>query len=192
MRRPLAALSTAMILSALALAGCGSSQPSATHLARVHFGSNALTSTSIPAQYTCKGADISPPLEWGTLPAETGELAIFIVGFTPEPAGRGESASIEWAIAGVSPALHKLAPGQVPEGAHLGVASSGKRRYSMCPKKGTLTHYQFELYALPDSERISPDFTGYAILGALANANSKQRSPELAHGGFAVNYDAPS
>ena len=33
---------------------------------------------SIPAVHTCEGADSSPPLEWGGLPAGTRSLALII------------------------------------------------------------------------------------------------------------------
>lgn len=187
MRRTLAALSSTILLLAASLSACGGSGKSTTPAPRVRFGSTALTDTSIPSQYTCRGRDISPPLEWGSVPAKTGELAIFVVGFAPEPGTHSESAAIEWAVAGVDPSLHRLAAGKLPPGAHVGVATDGKRGYAVCPKKGVLMHYQFELFALSDSVRISPKFSGYAILGALDNTNSTQRPPTLAHGGFSVN-----
>src|SRR5580704_17851330 len=35
-------------------------------------------SGEIPAQYTCDGADISPPLSWSDVPAETGSLVLVV------------------------------------------------------------------------------------------------------------------
>jgi hypothetical protein len=35
-------------------------------------------SGEIPAQYTCDGADISPPLSWSDVPAGTGSLALVV------------------------------------------------------------------------------------------------------------------
>ncbi|HEY6065280.1 MAG TPA: YbhB/YbcL family Raf kinase inhibitor-like protein, partial [Thermoanaerobaculia bacterium] len=31
---------------------------------------------AIPAKYTCDGSDVSPPLEWSGVPAETKSLAL--------------------------------------------------------------------------------------------------------------------
>jgi len=35
-------------------------------------------SGEIPAQYTCDGADISPPLSWSDLPPGTGSLVLVV------------------------------------------------------------------------------------------------------------------
>ncbi len=32
--------------------------------------------TMIPGKYTCDGADVSPPLNWGVLPSDTKSLAL--------------------------------------------------------------------------------------------------------------------
>ncbi len=174
----------AALVSTLVLAGCGSADPSssATKGPKVLFSSPVVAhSTTLPAVYTCDGKNITPPLEWGALPAGVGELVLFAVGLTPTPNGTTYHVSVEWAVSGINPALHRLPAGYLPPHAHLGVASSGKRRYSICPKKGISEHYQFELYAMPRTVEISHEFAGYSMLATLASSSA-------AHGSFSVTY----
>ncbi len=169
---------------ALALAGCGgaASAPTATNIA---FDSPAITGTSIPALYTCDGKNVAPPLEWGAVPSSTRELAVLVLGLTPTSSG-GSSVSIEWAVAGVNPALHRLAAGELPPGANVGLSSDGKRRYSVCPAKGKSKIYSFALYAVPPSITVAPGFRGLQLLGEIASANSPTAAS--AGGRFSVTY----
>jgi phosphatidylethanolamine-binding protein (PEBP) family uncharacterized protein len=166
------------------LAGCGSAGSSSSHVKavqRVAFKSAAV-GTTIPALYTCDGKNISPPLEWGSVPADTGELVLFAIGFN-RTTGTSYSASIAWAVSGVNPQLHRLAAGHLPPGAHLGVASDGRRGYSICPKKGTTDEYQFELYALPRPISVSPNFAGPPVLDTLTTSHAV-----AGHGLFVAAY----
>jgi phosphatidylethanolamine-binding protein (PEBP) family uncharacterized protein len=175
MRRTLAAAVFAPLIMALALDGCASSNPSATTAAaakiNIPFRSVAFSNGSIPARYTCDGQDVSPPLEWGAVPAGVGALAIFTLGFKLDPGTHREQLSVEWALSGVNPALHRLAAGEVPPGAHLGRASDGKRHYSICPPRGRARNYQFAVVAIPPSIRVAPKFSGLALLRGIVNAN---------------------
>jgi phosphatidylethanolamine-binding protein (PEBP) family uncharacterized protein len=177
-------LSAAALVSMLVLAGCGSTGSSSPAIKgpKVAFSSPAIASgTTLPAVYTCDGKDIAPPLEWGALPAGIGELVLFAVGLTPTPNGTAYHVSVEWAVSGIKPALHRLPAGYLPPHAHLGTTSSGKRRYSICPPKGTSEHYQFELYAIPGTIVISHEFSGNSILETLIDSSA-------AHGSFSVDY----
>jgi phosphatidylethanolamine-binding protein (PEBP) family uncharacterized protein len=88
---------------------------------------------------------MSPPIEWGALPAKTIEADLFIVGVDlatkePEP--------IYWAIAGIPPYLHGLPAGALPSGTIVGRNVNGTRKYSLCPRR----HKELIaalLYALP-------------------------------------------
>ncbi len=141
---------------------------------------------SLPVRYTCDGQDISPPLEWGAVPASTKSLALFLVALVPEPSSHTSSASLGWAVAGLNPSLHRLAAGHLPRGAYEGLTSNNKRNYWLCPPKGTRVEYQFELYGLPASETISHNFAGLFVLSALAGAANSNKSS--GHGIFAVTY----
>jgi phosphatidylethanolamine-binding protein (PEBP) family uncharacterized protein len=186
MSQPLKVMPGMALLCALALAGCGGGGSSdGPTLSRISFKSAAVN-TSIPAQYTCDGKDIAPPLEWGSVPADTNELVVVLVSFS-----HGESASgykvgaVDWALAGISPQLHKIAAGEVPQGAHVGRQSDGKKAYSVCPKSGTPEDYQFELWALPASVIVPPRFGDD---GAFRVFNAKRTSPAIAHGVFDAAY----
>jgi phosphatidylethanolamine-binding protein (PEBP) family uncharacterized protein len=185
MRRPPIAISSAALLAVLALAGCGGSAGSTRKTTNIPFQSPAIAGTVIPTKYTCDGKNVSPPLEWGEVPSGTKELALFVLELTPASAG-GASISIDWAIAGVDPTLHKLATGQVPAGAHLGKDTRGGPGYSVCPPKGRVKTYQFALYAVPSAIKISPGFVGLQLLGEIASSNSPTAT--TAGGQFTVAY----
>jgi phosphatidylethanolamine-binding protein (PEBP) family uncharacterized protein len=172
-----------LLASAMMLAGCGSSTPS-PKLANITFRSAAIEGTSIPARYTCDGSNTSPPLEWGTVPAGTGTLVLMLVGAKVNAATRTAKLSVEWAVAGLNPALHRIAAGRLPPGAFVGEATHGKHRYSICPEKGQPEQYQFELYALPPTELVSPHFAGLPVLAALASKST----PAIGHGDFITKY----
>lgn len=193
MQRRLISIFATMLVMALALAGCGSAKntSSTATLAMIKFKSVAISFNSsgvrsIPALYTCDGADTSPPVEWGPVPADTAQLVLFVLGFTTSPNGHSAVYSVEWALAGINPALHRLDAGQIPSGAYPGIAASGKRRYSICPRRGTDEGYIFELYGLPKGVAISPNFTGVPILNALASTG--RGAVTNAHGAFTARY----
>src|ERR1700719_645379 len=52
----------------------------------------------IPAQYTCDGADISPPLSWSDVPAGTGSLVLVI-----EDPDAPSGAFRHWAVFDIPP-----------------------------------------------------------------------------------------
>jgi phosphatidylethanolamine-binding protein (PEBP) family uncharacterized protein len=177
-----------MLLLALLLAGCGSSGASGSSKGPPSFivKSAAIDGHALPARYTCDGSDIPPPVEWGTVPPGTGSLVLFVVGLTPKPGTESATISVEWAVAGLPPELHKLTTGRLPYGAYVGVSSDGKRSYSICPPKGRMQIYQFELYGLPPGATLSHDFGGLAVLDGLAPGSGS--SPATGRGGFVATY----
>jgi phosphatidylethanolamine-binding protein (PEBP) family uncharacterized protein len=181
-----------VLVLALALAGCGSSGSGATSASSA-FGNiqftlpgvdTSPTSTpAMPVRYTCDGKDISPAMEWGTVPVGTKELAIFLIsistavskGFTPV-----------WAMAGVNPELHKLAAGEMPRGAFLGYNGKRLGRYSLCPPKGENATYQFGIYSLRPSVRPTHHFEDNELLKVIASGPSPTSA--TAGGGLRVTY----
>src|SRR5580704_7493221 len=63
-------------------------------------------SGEIPAQYTCDGADISPPLSWPDMPAGTGSL-VLVVEDPDAPSGVFR----HWAVFEIPPASRGLDAG---------------------------------------------------------------------------------
>jgi phosphatidylethanolamine-binding protein (PEBP) family uncharacterized protein len=171
-----------VLLAVLALAGCGSSSKPTS----ISFKSPALVGGALPARYTCDGKDISPPLEWGKVPAANKELAVFILGLTPTSAGR-YAVSIEWAVAGLNPALHRLAAGQLPTSANVGLTTAGRTRYSICPPPGQSKHYRFAVYGVPPGIGIPRHFKALELLRVLASPTSTQFGAQ-AGGSFHASY----
>jgi phosphatidylethanolamine-binding protein (PEBP) family uncharacterized protein len=180
--------SGAALLATLALAGCGTVvKPKPYAVPRIPFRSTAIDGHALPARFTCNGQDISPPLEWGAVPRGVQSLVLFVVGYTPTQGQRLNHLSVEWAVAGLNPNLHRLRAGELPPGAYLGVTSDGKRqRYAICPKKQSPTLYEFELYGVPGSNRLVHHFAGYPALTSLLAANSPTRT--TAYGNFYAIY----
>lgn len=187
MRRPLQAISSATLLATLALTGCGSGTTAPTRQqANIPFQSPVVAGNVLPAKYTCDGRDISPPLEWGQVPAGTKEVALFVLGLTPTPSG-GSAITVDWAVGGVDANLHKLAAGHLPAGTNVGSNADGSKHYSVCPAKGPRKIYEFAIYAVPKSApKLQGPFKGLQLLGELASTNSPALAP--AGGQFAVAY----
>lgn len=189
MRQSMPAITGAALLAVLTVAGCGSSvTPSARPpaITPIPFKSTALARGTIPARYTCDGKNISPPLEWGNVPSNIKELALLVIGLGPGTSASGYSVSIEWAVAGVNPALHRLAAGRLPAGAHLGTTTQKTNRYSICPRPGKAELYQFALYAVPPSVTIPRAFAGIRALSNLAS--ERAIAPAPARGNFQASY----
>jgi phosphatidylethanolamine-binding protein (PEBP) family uncharacterized protein len=186
MRRPKkSTISGGVISLALVLAGCGSSSSPPSAIS-VPFRSPAVVGTSLPAVYTCDGKDISPPLEWGAVPPASADVAVFALGLTPAASNGSYAVSVEWAVAGINAALHRITAGRLPRGAYLGVDSNGKARYSICPKKGESKRYEFAIYGIPRSIGIPVKFQAAELLKILASPSSTYGS--RIGGSFLANY----
>ncbi len=103
----------------------------------------------IPKQYTCKGTDVSPALEWSGAPEHTAGFAL-IMDDPDAPAGTW----VHWVIWNVPPTAHSLPEGiskreQLDDGGRQGSNSFGKIGYNgPCPPPGQTHRYFFRLYAL--------------------------------------------
>jgi phosphatidylethanolamine-binding protein (PEBP) family uncharacterized protein len=109
-----------------------------------HAGSSQ---SAIANQYTCHGADRTPPLHWSNLPSNTRELALFAISTRPV----NDKLYYDWAIAGLNPKLTGLNAGQLPPATITGQNSAGHAGYTLCPPAGKPENYVFLLYALPTS-----------------------------------------
>jgi Raf kinase inhibitor-like YbhB/YbcL family protein len=116
---------------------------------KINVGSAAFTEGGmIPKQYTCDGADISPPLSWSTVPEGTRSIAI-IVDDPDAPAGTW----VHWLLYNLPPDLKGL-PENVPaqktlaNGGMHGMTDFRRMGYGgPCPPSGT-HRYFFRVYAL--------------------------------------------
>ncbi len=114
----------------------------------------------IPAAYTCNGRDVSPPLRWSGVPANTRELALELID-RDAPGGP----FIHWALAGIAPSLGGLSTGEaMPPGAVAGRNGFGKDGYGgPCPPSGPPHRYLFVLMALGSRSGLSPGFSVAAL-----------------------------
>lgn len=99
----------------------------------------------IPAQYTCKGENINPPLAITNMPTQAKSLALIM--HDPD-AVSGDF--VHWLMWDLPAATTGINANAVPVGAVQGANSAGASKYmGPCPPAGTGTHrYMFELYAL--------------------------------------------
>ena len=123
----------------------------------------------IPGMYTCDGADVSPPLKWGALPAGTKSLAI-ICDDPDAPVGTW----VHWVYYDI-PAVAEGLPEEVAtdehpaEGGTQGLNDFRKIGYGgPCPPGGTHRYY-FKLYALDTTLNLSSGATKKQLLKEMEN-----------------------
>lgn len=115
-----------------------------------HVGSTG----TIARQYTCAGANSSPPLRWSGVPAGTKEMVLFAMSLVPV----SNKLFFDWAVAGLNPGSGGIPASQLPPGAIVGRNSYGQTAYSICPPGGKRESYVFAVYALPQHLSIAPGF----------------------------------
>ncbi len=97
----------------------------------------------IPVQYTCDGADMSPPLLIEGVP-ENAKSLVLIADDPDAPGGTW----VHWLVWDIDPKTRNWAAGTLPKGAIQGFNSFRKNDYGgPCPPSGT-HRYFFKLYAL--------------------------------------------
>jgi Raf kinase inhibitor-like YbhB/YbcL family protein len=131
----------------------------------------------IPVQFTCKGADKSPPLAWSDVPQGTKSLALIVDDpDAPDPAAPKRT-WVHWVLFDIAPSTTTLAEGagNAPPAApaRAGVNDWKKEGYGgPCPPIGR-HRYFFKLYALdatldslasPDKAALEKAMSGH-ILG---------------------------
>jgi hypothetical protein len=107
---------------------------------------------AIPGRFTCKGADISPPLDWRDAPATTRSFALVVDDpDAPDPAAP-KRVWVHWVVYGIPAETSALpegaSPRALPAGAREGQNDGGRVGYSgPCPPVGR-HRYIHTLYAL--------------------------------------------
>jgi Raf kinase inhibitor-like YbhB/YbcL family protein len=157
-----------LLLCALALAACTGDgddggdepEPVAPEVAElIAVTSEALTEGEpIPAQYTCDGANVSPPLEWSGVP-EAAQEVVLVVDDPDAPDGT----YTHWVVFALDPEVTRMEEGALPPGARQASNSGGVSRYAgPCPPGGETHLYRFTVYALeepldlPDGADLEP------------------------------------
>jgi Raf kinase inhibitor-like YbhB/YbcL family protein len=145
-----------------ALVGCGGDDELAPEgLPKLDVTSPAFAEGQpIPVEYTCDGADVSPPLVWSGVPASAQSL-VLVVDDPDAPSGT----YVHWIVGGIDPATPGLDKGAAPAEAWEAPNSADQRAYAgPCPPSGT-HNYRFTLYALKN--RPDPNPTREAALDQI-------------------------
>ena len=114
------------------------------------FSDNA----ELPQRYTCEGEDLSPPLNWGDVPAQTRSL-VLLCDDPDAPSGIWH----HWAAYNIPADRSELKEGikRQDAGFHQAVNDFGDHGYSgPCPPRGKPHHYHFQLSALSTSALPAP------------------------------------
>ncbi|OBH31731.1 YbhB/YbcL family Raf kinase inhibitor-like protein [Mycobacterium sp. E1319] len=117
----------------------------------------------IPVQYTCKGANIAPPLAWSA------PLGAALVVDDPDAV---HGLFVHWIVVGIAPGAGSTADGQTPAGATTLPNTAGQAAYKgPCPPAGTGEHhYRFTLYQLPNDYQLPGGLSGVQADQAIAGA----------------------
>ena len=158
-------LALGLLVTAVACGGGGGSAKKATTTtttqatesgARITLTSSAFKDGgAIPVQYSCDGANQSPPLAWTDVPPGTASLALRMQDIdTPQK-------FVHWLVYDIKPSTTSLAAAQAPPAAKQTNNSFGKPGYGgPCPPAGTKHRYVFTLLAMQTelnvSENVSP------------------------------------
>ena len=160
--RPLA-LTTALLISATMLNGCGGNDAQAQvpvfTLSSPDLAAGTFTAKYVANGFGCTGQNISPEIRWSNIPNGTKSLALQV--FDPDaPSGSG---FWHWAVYDIPPTATGLTQGagnnaaQLPIGAFggtndfqdTGVTGANGNYGGPCPPAGDAPHrYIFTLYAL--------------------------------------------
>lgn len=125
------------------------------------FSQNAM----IPAEYTCDGANHSPPLAWNNAPEKT-QSFVLIVDDPNAPNGL----FTHWILINIPSNLKKLEAGTLgPQGA-MAIKNSSKMStyYGPCPQLGA-HRYVFKLYAIDKTLNLPETATKDEILNAITS-----------------------
>lgn len=140
----------------------------------------------IPRQYTCDGADISPPLKWSKVPEGTQSLALIVDDpDAPDPKAPKRT-YVHWVVYNIPPSETSLPEGgPVPSGATEGTNDWNRTGYGgPCPPIGR-HRYFFKLYALDK---------GLGDLGPLTKAKLEEAigGHELERAELVGTYERPA
>jgi Raf kinase inhibitor-like YbhB/YbcL family protein len=116
---------------------------------------------TIPTEYTCSGADVSPPLDIAGVPEAAERLALVV----DDPDAPTADPFVHWLLWDVLPGTERI-PRDVPQtevvsildGARQGTNDAGSVGYAgPCPPGGDGPHtYRFTLSALSEQPDVSP------------------------------------
>ena len=121
----------------------------------------------IPAEFSCDGDDVSPPLALEGVPVDAVELAVVV----DDPDARN-GPYVHWILFGLDPSVGEVTQGEVPDGARQAKNSAGDAEYKgPCPPGGDEAHnYRFAVYALGKEVTVDDGAETGDALNALRDA----------------------
>ncbi|MER6732240.1 YbhB/YbcL family Raf kinase inhibitor-like protein [Streptomyces puniciscabiei] len=157
-------------------AGCGGgggpaaapspTAPSPTAVHRLTVSSTAFPDGgTIPRRNTCDGADVSPPLALGAVPAHTASLALLL-----RDSDAAHGTFTHWLVWDIAAHTTRLAAGEHPRGATEGRNDFGRTGYGgPCPPRGDRPHrYVLTVYAVDRRVSLGAGATPADLLRALS------------------------
>lgn len=124
----------------------------------------------IPSQYTCDGRNLSPPLTWSDVPAETRSFVLIMD--DPDAVAVSGRVFDHWVLYDL-PAETRQLPEGMPPAARLsngGIHGLTSRQsygyFGPCPPTG-IHHYYFKLFALDCLLQLEPGKTKAEILAVI-------------------------
>jgi len=138
-----------LILLLAIVSGCIAKENEVNNMEKVSISSAFKDGGTIPDEYTCEGEDISPPLSWQGLPADTKSIALIMD--DPDASGR---AFVHWVIYNIPGSTQKLAKGipkreKLADGSLQGMTDFGGAGYGgPCPPQGKPHRYILKIYAI--------------------------------------------
>jgi Raf kinase inhibitor-like YbhB/YbcL family protein len=121
----------------------------------------------IPKQYTCDGANVSPPLSWSGVPA--GAKALALICDDPDAPGK---TWVHWVVYDLPASLTSLTENSATATELTGGGTQGANDFKKigyggpCPPSGTHRYY-FKLYALDTDTSLKPGATKDQLLKAM-------------------------
>ncbi len=118
----------------------------------------------MPVQYSCHGANISPPLQWGGVPAGATQMFVLVLNLNGQSEG-----PIRWAVGGIAPGAGGFAADQLPPGAIVGRSSDGHAGWvGPCPTGSQPETMVMLVYALRHEINLKPGFDPATVQRQLA------------------------
>jgi hypothetical protein len=149
--RAIKILAAAVSLAALS-AGCGGGSPQSSGTAPIAFRSRAVDANGvIRPNFSCGGGALWLPLEWGAVPSNTKELAIYIGRFRYEKRGDAKRLIVPFGelVALIQPSQQHNPPSNLPQGASWSFFGLS------CPQQRTGQKILQEIFAL---DRVPPSY----------------------------------
>jgi Raf kinase inhibitor-like YbhB/YbcL family protein len=122
----------------------------------------------IPKKFTCDGINVSPALNWSSLPSGTRSLAL-ITDDPDAPVGT----FTHWVLYNMAPSLTGLPEAVTKITQVSGIGTHGNNSYGRpgydgpCPPRGSSHRYFFTLYALDLAPDLPPDLTPTKLQGDM-------------------------